>query len=161
MQLKTSVRVVCRKLKRSNHANLRENRCDIRRCWRNRGQQYGARRSLVRPSSSPLRLSSSLLPSSPLRLPPSSLLRLLSSPPPPSPLRLVPLLKGTNFQGRCNKWPFFHGRIRPRDVRFESGTDIPRASRDVRFIPQSGRRSMASRGPLCAASRHRRPKSLR
>jgi hypothetical protein len=81
-------RVVSQKQRRSNHANLRENRCDIRCCWRDSGQQHDTSRSLV---------PSSLLPSSPLRLPssllPSSLLRLLSSASPPSSLRLVSLLK--------------------------------------------------------------------
>jgi hypothetical protein len=62
----------------THHANLRENRCDIRRYWRNRGQQHGPSRSLVR------------LPSSLLS---SSLLQLLSSLPPSPLLCLVSLLK--------------------------------------------------------------------
>ena len=81
-------RVVSQKQRRSNHANLRENRCDIRCYWRNRGQRHCTSRSLV---------PSSLLPSSPLWLPssllPSSLLRLLSSLSPSPSLRLVSLLK--------------------------------------------------------------------
>src|SRR6516164_8208620 len=90
MQLPTLVPRCCRKPRRSNHADLRENRCDIRCYWRNRGQQHGPSRSVVRLpssvlSSSLLRLSSSLLP--------SSLLCLLSSPLPSS--LLVSLLKET------------------------------------------------------------------
>src|SRR5262249_20074076 len=90
MQLPTYSRVVSRKPRRNDYANLRENCRDISCYWRNRGQQYGPSRSVVRPSSS------SLLPSSLLRLStallPSSLLCLLSSPPPSS--ALVSLLKG-------------------------------------------------------------------
>jgi hypothetical protein len=71
-------RVISSEPRRNNHANLRENRCDIRCYWRYRGQQHGPRRSVVRLSSS-----SSLLPSSLLRLSssllPSSLLCLLCS----------------------------------------------------------------------------------
>src|SRR5215467_4519653 len=77
MQLPTYSRVVSRKPRRNDYANLRENCRDISCYWRNRGQQYGPSRSVVR-------LSSSLLP--------SSLLCLLSSPPPSS--ALVSLLKG-------------------------------------------------------------------
>ena len=74
----------------------RKNRCYTRRYWRNRGQQHGPSRSVVR-------LSSSLLPSSVLRLSsslPPSLLRLLSSLP-PSLLRsqeLVGQLLTPNFE---------------------------------------------------------------
>src|SRR5215472_11349144 len=65
----------------NNYANLRKNRCDIRRCRRNCSRQRGASRSLVR-------LSSSLLPSS-LWLLPSSL-------PSPALLRLLPLLPSSS-----------------------------------------------------------------
>ena len=59
-------------LRRINHANPREDRCDIGRCRHNRSRQRSPSRSLlVRLSSSLLRLPSSLLPSSLL---PSSLL---------------------------------------------------------------------------------------
>src|SRR6516165_10432534 len=70
-----------RPTRRSNHANLREDRCNIGRSWRNRSRQCGSSRSLVR-------LSSSLLPSSLWLLSPSSLWLL----PSPSLLRLSPLL---------------------------------------------------------------------
>src|SRR6516165_2042585 len=74
-----------RPTRRSDHANLREDRCNIGRSWRNRSRQRGSSRSLVR------LLSSSLLPSSLWLLSPSLLspsLWLLSS----SLLRLSPLL---------------------------------------------------------------------
>jgi len=81
MQLPTLVPRYFWKPRRSNHANLRKNRCDIRRCRRNCSRQRGASRSLVR-------LSSSLLPSS-LWLLPSSL-------PSPALLRLLPLLPSSS-----------------------------------------------------------------
>src|SRR6516162_9903269 len=59
-----------------HHANLRQDRCDVRRCWRNRCRQRGSSRSLV------WLLFSSVLPSSLWLLP------LLS----PSLLRLLPVL---------------------------------------------------------------------
>src|SRR5215470_10402486 len=62
-----------RPTRRNVHANLREDRCNSGRSWRNRSRQCGSSRSLVR-------LSSSVLPSS---------LWVLPS---PSPLRLSPLL---------------------------------------------------------------------
>src|SRR5262249_8333682 len=65
--------------RRNTHANLREDRCNSGRSWRNRSRQRGSSRSLVRPS---------LLPSS-LWLLSSSSLWLLPS---PSLLRLSPLL---------------------------------------------------------------------
>src|SRR6516162_5849737 len=68
-----------RPTRRSNHANLREDRCNIGRSWRNRSRQCGSSRSLVRPS---------LLPSSLWLLSPSSLWLL----PSPSFVRLSPLL---------------------------------------------------------------------
>src|SRR6516225_8940311 len=70
-----------RPTRRSNHANLREDRCNIGRSWRNRSRQRGSSRGLVR-------LPSSVLPSSLRLLSPSSLWLL----PSPSLLRLSPLL---------------------------------------------------------------------
>src|SRR5215831_11312463 len=76
-----------RPTRRSNHANLREDRCNSGRYRRNRSRQRGSSRSLVRLSSSSLSSSLWLLsPSSPpLRLSPL----LPSSSPPPSLLVLA------------------------------------------------------------------------
>src|SRR5262249_24731614 len=49
--------------RKRNHANLRENRCDVRRCRRNRSRQRGSSRSLLlSPPLPPLLPSSSLSP---------------------------------------------------------------------------------------------------
>src|SRR5215813_2865021 len=101
MQLPTLVRRY-RNPRRNNYAHLRENRCDIRCRWRNRGQQHCPSRSVVRLSPlSPLRLSSS----------PPSPLCLLSSPPSSSPL--VSLLKETNLDKKAQ----LHKRKAPRASR--------------------------------------------
>ena len=90
----SSALCVLRNQGRNTDANFRENRCNIRCYWRNRGQQCGTSRSLVR-------LPSSLLSSS-LRLP-SSLL-------PPSLLRLIPL---KNFEAATTGGLLFHVSVSP------------------------------------------------
>src|SRR6516165_11940568 len=88
-----------------HHANLRQDRCDVRRCWRNRCRQRGSSRSLVRV------LFSSVLPSSLWLLPllSTSLLRLL--PVLPSLLApLAPLVLARSFltlhRCSCERQPY-------------------------------------------------------